>query len=59
MDWKPTTSIHQIRSFLNLAGYYRCCIPNFSRISKPMTEIEERSEVCVEQEIWKSFPHSS
>jgi hypothetical protein len=23
MDWKPPKSVHQIRSFLGLAGYYR------------------------------------
>jgi hypothetical protein len=39
MDWKPPKSVHQIRSFLVLAGYYRQFIPNFSRIAKPMTEI--------------------
>ena len=39
MDWKPPTSIHQIRSFLSLAGYYRRFIPDFSRIAKPMTEL--------------------
>jgi hypothetical protein len=39
MDWKPPTSVHQIRSFLGLAGYYRRFIPNFSRIAKPMTEL--------------------
>jgi ribonuclease HI len=39
MDWKPPTSVHQIRSFLGLAGYYRCFIPDFSRIAKPMTEL--------------------
>jgi hypothetical protein len=38
LDWKPSTSIHQIRSFLGLAGYYRCFIPDFSKIAKPMTE---------------------
>jgi hypothetical protein len=39
MDWKPPTSIHQIRSFLGLAGYYRRFIPDFSRIAKPMTKL--------------------
>jgi hypothetical protein len=38
MDWKPPTSVHQIHSFLGLAGYYRCFIPDFSKIAKPMTE---------------------
>jgi hypothetical protein len=39
MDWKPPTSVHQIRSFLGLAGYYRCFIPDFSKIAKPMIEL--------------------
>jgi hypothetical protein len=39
MDWKPPKSVHQIRSFLGLAGYYRRFLPDFSRIAKPMTEL--------------------
>jgi hypothetical protein len=39
MDWKPPTSVHQIRSFLGLAGYYHRFIPDFSKIAKPMTEL--------------------
>jgi hypothetical protein len=38
MDWKPPTSVHQIQSFLGLAGYYRRFIPDFSKIAKPMTD---------------------
>jgi hypothetical protein len=39
MDWKPPTSVHQIHSFLGLAGYYRRFIPDFFKIAKPMTEL--------------------
>jgi hypothetical protein len=39
MNWKPPTSVHQIRSFLGLAGYYRRFISDFSRIAKPMTKL--------------------
>jgi hypothetical protein len=52
MDWKPPNSVHQICSFLGLAGYYRRFIPDFSRIAKPMTELLKKgvkfvwSEAC-------------
>jgi hypothetical protein len=39
MEWKPPTSVHQIRSFLGRAGYYHRFIPDFSKIAKPMTEL--------------------
>jgi hypothetical protein len=38
LDWKSPTSITQVCSFLGLAGYYRMFIPNFSKISKSITE---------------------
>jgi hypothetical protein len=52
MDWKSPKSVHQIRSFLGLAGYYHRFIPDFSRITKPMTELLKKgvkfvwSEAC-------------
>jgi hypothetical protein len=52
MDWKPPKFVHQIRSFLGFMGYYRRFIPDFSRITKPMTELLKKgvkfvwSEAC-------------
>ena len=37
--WLAATSVGEIRSFLELAGYYRRFIENFSKIAKPMTEL--------------------
>jgi hypothetical protein len=39
LDWKPPKSVHQVRSFLGLAGYYWRFILNFSKISKLITEL--------------------
>jgi hypothetical protein len=39
LDWEPPKSVHQVRSFIGLAGYYRRFIPNFSKLSKPITEL--------------------
>jgi hypothetical protein len=39
LDWKPPTSVTQVRSFLRLAGCYRRFILNFSKIVKPITKL--------------------
>jgi hypothetical protein len=44
LDWKVPTSVHEVRSFLGLAGYYRRFIPEFSKISKPMTRLLQKDE---------------
>jgi quinol-cytochrome oxidoreductase complex cytochrome b subunit len=51
MEWKPPTSVYQISSFLGLAGYYCCFIPNFSRIAKPITKLLKKGVkfVCSEK----------
>jgi hypothetical protein len=54
LEWKPPMSISEVRSFLRLAGYYRRFIPNFSKITKPITELLKKenkyvwSEACDE-----------
>jgi hypothetical protein len=41
VEWKRP-SVSEIRSFLGLAGYYRCFVPNFSSITKPLTKLLEK-----------------
>ena len=44
MDWKAPTSVHEVQSFLGLAGYYRRFILDFSKIAKPMTRLLQKNE---------------
>ena len=39
LEWKQPQNVTEIKSFLGLAGYYRRFIENFSKITKPMTEL--------------------
>jgi hypothetical protein len=38
LEWKPLTTVSEIRSFLGLTGYYKRFIPNFYKIVKPINE---------------------
>jgi hypothetical protein len=44
LDWKPPRTVHQVRRFLGLVGYYRRFIPNFSKIAKPITDLLKKDE---------------
>jgi hypothetical protein len=44
LSWNAPTSVCDIRSFLEFAGYYRMFIEGFSKISKPMTELFEKDK---------------
>ena len=39
LDWKPPTTVHQVRSFLGMVGYYRRFTPDFPKISRSITEL--------------------
>jgi hypothetical protein len=42
LNWKAPISVHEIQSFLGLAGYYHCFILDFSKIAKPMTRLLQK-----------------
>jgi hypothetical protein len=44
LSWKAPTSVHDIQSFLRLAGYYQRFIEGFSKISKPTLEKDKKFE---------------
>jgi hypothetical protein len=44
LSWNAPMSVGDIWSFLRLAGYYRRFIEEFSKISKPMTELLEKDK---------------
>ncbi|KAD2805457.1 hypothetical protein E3N88_38834 [Mikania micrantha] len=37
--WPRPTSVTEVRSFLGLAGYYRCFVEGFSNVALPLTQI--------------------
>jgi hypothetical protein len=43
-DWKPPRTVHQVCSFLGLAGYYHRFISNFSKIAKPITNLLKKDD---------------
>jgi hypothetical protein len=39
LEWKPPTTVHQVRSFLGLAGYYCRFILDFTKLVKSITSL--------------------
>jgi hypothetical protein len=54
LEWKPPTTVFEVRSFPELVGYYGRFILNFSKIAKSITELLNKgnkyvwSEACDE-----------
>jgi len=43
-EWKTSTKIKKVESFLGFANFYRQFIKNFSHIARPLNEIKGKKE---------------
>jgi hypothetical protein len=43
VNWERPTSVHEIRSFLGLAGYCRCFVEGFSKLSRSLTTLTRKN----------------
>ena len=47
LEWETPQIVKEVRSFLDLAGYYRRFIENFSKIAKPLTSLLEKNAAFI------------
>ena len=43
-EWKMSTKIKEVESFLGFTNFYRWFIKNFSHIAKPLNELKGKKE---------------
>ena len=61
-DWPVPTNVHEVRSFLGLAGYYRKFIHNYSDIAAALNELTKKDIAykwtTVEQQAFEQLKHA-
>ncbi|GJX22549.1 putative nucleotidyltransferase, ribonuclease H [Tanacetum coccineum] len=50
--WPRPTTVIEVRSFLGLAGYYRCFVEGFSRLALPLTQLMRKEAQRDDGELW-------
>ena len=54
VSWKPPKNVSDVRSFLDLTGYYKKSVEGFSRIAAPLTKLT-RKDVKYD---WVELPYT-
>ena len=44
LEWPAPKNVHEVRSFMGLAGYYRIFVEGFSKIASPITELQKKNK---------------
>ena len=55
VDWSPPSSVTEVRSFLDMAGYYRKFVEGFSKIAGPLLKLTRKDTPFV----WSKACHES
>lgn len=55
-SWPTPTSVHDVRSFLGLASYYRRFVANFASLAQPLHKLtEKKTPFCWTNECQQAF----
>ncbi|KAL0373257.1 UNVERIFIED_CONTAM: putative mitochondrial protein [Sesamum radiatum] len=46
-EWQPPSDVHDLRSFLGLANYYRRFVKDYSKIARPMTDLLKKTKLGI------------
>ena len=44
LKWERSQTVTEVRSFLGLAGYYRCFVEGFSKMVSPLTQLTRKDQ---------------
>ena len=58
IEWPRPKSVHDVRSFLGLASYYRRFVRGFSEMARPLTQMT-RARVEWDWSMQRSIRHST
>ncbi|KAH9303796.1 hypothetical protein KI387_008200, partial [Taxus chinensis] len=46
-EWPTPKNVHEVRSFMGLAGYYRKFVKDFSKVAAPITSLQKKDKKFV------------